>query len=130
MSGMTDQLIAAEILERAGVDHDRARDLLPDVLAALARQLAANRRRIHDEGRVHPGVSSLLERLDREDDVLQSVLTGNLRLNARVKVEAFGLERFLDLEVGAYGSDHPDRERLVPLAAPGLVTAPSHMYSG
>jgi phosphoglycolate phosphatase len=121
MSGKTDPLIALEILERAGVAGGPARDLLPDVLAALARHLTVGRDRILREGRVHPGVSALLERLDREDGVLQSVLTGNLRVNARTKVEAFGLERFLDLEVGAYGSDHPDRDRLVPVAVERVV---------
>src|SRR6266542_880346 len=91
MSGKTDPLIALEILERAGLPEREARRLLPDVLAAL-------------------------ERLHAEPDVVQTVLTGNLAVNARAKVEAFGLERFLDLDVGAYGSDEAHRDRLVPVA--------------
>jgi phosphoglycolate phosphatase-like HAD superfamily hydrolase len=43
-------------------------------------------------------------------------VSGNLKANARVKVAAFGLDRWLDLEVGAYGSDDEDRTRLVPIA--------------
>jgi phosphoglycolate phosphatase-like HAD superfamily hydrolase len=44
------------------------------------------------------------------------VLTGNLEGNARTKLSAFGLERYLDLDVGAFGSDHHDRGRLVPFS--------------
>jgi phosphoglycolate phosphatase len=48
--------------------------------------------------------------------VLQSVLTGNIAPNAVVKLAAFGLPKWLDLEIGAYGSDHADRTELVPVA--------------
>jgi phosphoglycolate phosphatase len=37
--------------------------------------------------------------------VIQSLLTGNIQPNAVVKTSAFGLDRWLDYEVGAYGSD-------------------------
>ncbi len=116
MSGKTDPLIALEILERAGLPEREARRLLPDVLAALARHLTAGMRRIRAQGHIHPGVTAVLERLHAEPDVVQTVLTGNLAVNARAKVEAFGLERFLDLDVGAYGSDEAHRDRLVPVA--------------
>jgi phosphoglycolate phosphatase-like HAD superfamily hydrolase len=33
-----------------------------------------------------------------------------------LKLEAFGLEGFLDLEAGAYGSDHHLRNELIPIA--------------
>jgi phosphoglycolate phosphatase-like HAD superfamily hydrolase len=36
--------------------------------------------------------------------------------NALVKVAASGLEQWLDLSVGAYGSDEHDRNLLVPIA--------------
>jgi phosphoglycolate phosphatase-like HAD superfamily hydrolase len=116
MSGKTDPLIALEILERAGVHGDDARDALPVVLEGLTRNLAGGRHRIPAEGRLHAGVAEVLERLHAEPDVVQTVVSGNLAVNARIKVAAFGLERFLDLDVGAYGSDDPDRDRLVPIA--------------
>ncbi len=58
----------------------------------------------------------MLERLGREQGVLQSLLTGNIEPNAAVKLGAFGLDRHLDFEVGAYGSDHPVRGELVAIA--------------
>ena len=34
---------------------------------------------------------------------MQSLLTGNIVSNARVKLGTFGLDRFVDFEIGAYG---------------------------
>jgi phosphoglycolate phosphatase len=116
MSGKTDPMIALEILAKAGLGEEDARRLLAGVLEGLARNLTEGMHRIGTEGRVHPGVAEVLHRLDAEPDVVQTVVSGNLAVNARTKVSAFGLERFLDLEVGAYGSDDPDRDRLVPIA--------------
>lgn len=67
-------------------------------------------------GRVLPGVWEALEALANEPNVAQSVLTGNTADVARIKVEAFGLDRHLDLSLGAYGDDHRDRPELVAIA--------------
>jgi phosphoglycolate phosphatase-like HAD superfamily hydrolase len=116
MSGKTDPLIALEILERVGVHGRDARAALSGVLEGLTTNLSDGSERIPREGRLHAGVAEVLAKLHAEPDVVQTVVSGNLGVNARIKVGAFGLERFLDLEVGAYGSDDPDRDRLVPIA--------------
>ena len=46
----------------------------------------------------------------------QSVLTGNVRSVAEVKLAALGLREWLDLCIGAYGDDHEDRTELVHVA--------------
>ena len=48
--------------------------------------------------------------------VVQSVLTGNVRQIAEVKLGAAGLTGHLDLSIGAYGELHEDRAELVHLA--------------
>jgi phosphoglycolate phosphatase-like HAD superfamily hydrolase len=48
--------------------------------------------------------------------VYQSVLTGNVRTLAQVKLDAVGLGHQLDLCIGAYGDDHEIRAELVHLA--------------
>lgn len=48
--------------------------------------------------------------------VVQSLLTGNLRPLAEVKLGPFDLIRHLDLDAGAYGDAHEERAELVPLA--------------
>ncbi len=116
MGGKTDPLIVRELLTLAGlapVDVDRA---VPVALEWAREALAAQTERLRVEGVVHPGVRELLDALSGVDGVRQSLLTGNIFPNALVKVRTFGLERHLDPEIGAYGTDHPDRDGLVPIA--------------
>ena len=55
-------------------------------------------------------------------------MTGNIRPGAAVKLGAFGLDRWLDLEIGAYGSDHADRNQLVPLAVERAAARHGHGF--
>jgi phosphoglycolate phosphatase-like HAD superfamily hydrolase len=116
MAGKTDPQIAREILTFAAVAEEQHGTHLPVVLRALEDGLAAVAERIGAEGRALPGVAHLLERLAGVDGVVSTVLTGNIEANALVKLAAFGLDRWLDLGVGAYGSDSADRTDLVPIA--------------
>ncbi len=116
MSGKTDPQIATEVLVLAGVASADVGHHLPPVLARLEAEVAAVEARIRAEGRVLPGVEAVLRRLAGDPGVVQTVLTGNLEANATLKLAAFGLERWLDMRVGAFGSDHADRRALVPIA--------------
>jgi phosphoglycolate phosphatase-like HAD superfamily hydrolase len=109
-AGRTDHQIALTML-----GGERAQ--LPKVLEELAGALDARKEAMRAEGYAYPGVAEVLAALDERDDVVQSLLTGNIEVNAAVKVSAFGLERWLDFEVGAYGSDpHERRSDLVAVA--------------
>ena len=116
MHGKTDPQIAREILTFADLEDHLVEEHLPAVLDHLERELAGAVERIRREGWVMPGAAEVVRRLHDEAHVLQSVLTGNLAANAVVKLGAVGLDEWLDLEVGAYGSDHHDRRELVPVA--------------
>jgi phosphoglycolate phosphatase len=116
MGGKTDPQIVLEILVAAGVDEGRVPELVPEALASAQELLVQWRSRMAQEGCVHPGVPQLLERLDATDGVRQSLLTGNVEANAFVKVDTFGLAGLFDFAVGAYGSDHADRDRLISVA--------------
>jgi phosphoglycolate phosphatase-like HAD superfamily hydrolase len=65
---------------------------------------------------VLPGVERALAALALQPGVAQSLLTGNLEANAVLKLATFGLDRYVDLAIGAYGSDHRDRTQLVEVA--------------
>jgi phosphoglycolate phosphatase len=65
---------------------------------------------------VKAGAREALEALGSSDDVIQSLLTGNIQANAALKLAAFGLERYPDFEVGAYGSHRGVRADLVGVA--------------
>ena len=66
------------------------------------------------DGTACPGVPELLAALAGDERLHPSVLTGNIAPNAAVKLAAFGLDKWLDLETGAYGSDSENRRDLVP----------------
>jgi phosphoglycolate phosphatase-like HAD superfamily hydrolase len=109
-AGRTDHQIALAMLEGE-------REHLPSVLAELEAALDTRREAIANEGRTYPGVAETLAALHERADVINSLLTGNIEANAALKVSAFGLEHWLDFEVGAYGSDpHEERYELVAIA--------------
>jgi phosphoglycolate phosphatase-like HAD superfamily hydrolase len=128
MSGKTDQRILREILRAAGIEGERLEGLVPQAMATAIELLAEAHAEIATEGVVHPGVGTLIDRLAKEPDVRQSLVTGNLSPNARVKTEAMQLHAHLDFEVGAYGDDHHDRNELVPIALERAKTLRGESY--
>jgi phosphoglycolate phosphatase len=109
-AGRTDHQIALSMLNGSS-EH------LPALLEQLAARLEPRKELIAAEGRVYPGVRETLAALHEADGVVNSLLTGNVEANAAVKVGAFGLDRWLDFEAGAYGSDpHERRSDLVAIA--------------
>ncbi len=63
--------------------------------------------------KIKPGIKEALNMFNQMGLPL-GLLTGNLEKGARIKLSPFGLyEYFLD---GAFGSDHEDRDRLLPIA--------------
>ena len=110
LAGRTDHQIALAML---GEEHER----LPRMLEELARKLRGREETIRSEGRPYPGARDALVALAGRDEVVQSVLTGNLEANAALKLSAFGLDAYVDFEVGGYGSDpHRERADLVDVA--------------
>jgi phosphoglycolate phosphatase len=116
MGGKTDPQIALEIMRTMSLDGREAANRLPLVLEALHRQTAGAAGEFRSTGGTHPGVEAVLARLAVTPGVVQTVLTGNVEPNMRVKLGVFGLDRWLDLDVAATGSDSADRRELVPIA--------------
>ena len=113
-AGRTDLEIALDLLATAGIDHTE--QLLGEFEEALAAAMAERAEAVRERGRPFPGVPEALTRLRHEPGVLQSLLTGNIEPNAEVKLAAFGLHELVDMEIGAYGSDHQRRGDLVAIA--------------
>lgn len=116
MSGKTDPQIALEILAGMGLDASEGEAHLPQVVERIEFELAAAAALIRSRGQVLEGVGDILSVLDADNTVGQSVLTGNTATNAATKLVALGIDHWLDLEIGAYGSDDRDRCALVPIA--------------
>ena len=113
--GKTDPQIVRELMVRAGLDDDTITQRLPQALDRYLLLLREELSRIDDTNHLFPGVHSLLDALERRDDVLLGLLTGNIQPGAHAKLRAVGLDpdRF---KVGAFGSDHASRPELPAVA--------------
>jgi phosphoglycolate phosphatase len=113
-AGLTEPAIFRQNAERQSVAWSTA--LFDRYAALLARQYQERAAELAQRGRALPGAAGAIAALAQTGVVVQSVVTGNLRLVTQVKLKAFGLDPGLDLDVGAFGSDDPVRARLVVIA--------------
>ena len=112
--GRTDPVIMRDLFASNGVEFTELHDR--ELFGALIEAGAANREELRRRGHALPGAEEVLRCLAEDATVVQSVLTGNIVQNARGKLEPFGLDKYLDFEVGGFGSDHRDRPQLVGVA--------------
>ena len=141
MAGRTDRAIAIETLALAGVPDPWTQvDAFQRVLAQVAPSVADV---VRAHGRVLPGAAEAIRALaataataggtagsGSRGPLVQSVLTGNMRVMAEMKLGALGLDGDLDLWVGAYGDTHEIRADLVPLARASAAAAYGADFSG
>ncbi|MEU2031248.1 HAD family hydrolase [Nocardia amamiensis] len=112
--GRTDPEIMREMLERNGfadVEHISTR-----VPAALEDALVHHTALLRERGCALLGAEQALKAVGAIAGLAQSVLTGNIQTNARLKLSTFNLDRYLDWSVGGFGSDHVVRSELVRIA--------------
>ncbi len=112
--GKTDPTIISDIGREAGIPpgavEARYAELQEAYLQALRKELCVpNPRRL-----ALPGVRALLDLLTARPDVFLGLVTGNVEEGARVKLDAFDLNRhFVD---GGFASDHPERNEIARIA--------------
>jgi phosphoglycolate phosphatase len=114
LGGRTEPVIFSEALKVNGVEPREG--LYDQFAAAQARGYVARLDELRARGRALPGAAEALHALAERNDVLQSVLTGNTRPASETKLQAFGLDRYLDFDIGAYGTDDDTRANLVNVA--------------
>ncbi|WP_119728730.1 HAD family hydrolase [Thermomonospora amylolytica] len=113
-AGRTESEIIFETL--AFNDIEVTDDHLPRFMDALAKAFAARRGRLRAEGRLLPGAREALAALARRQGTVQSVLTGSIQPNAVVKLAEFGLDSYVDTEVGGYEDGVYSKAALLELA--------------
>lgn len=112
--GRPDSEIIFETLAVNGVVAED--DHLPRFLDALAAAFADRRKRIAKEGRAMAGAKDALRSVARLDGVTQTVLTGTIKSNAMLKLRAFGLDKYVDFELGGYGEEPYSKASLLQVA--------------
>jgi len=85
-------------------------------MGLLAAALLARRDDLVSQGQLMPGAAEALAAVAKLDQVVQTVLTGNGKPTAMLKLRAFGLDGFLDFDIGGYGSEAYPRGTLLRVA--------------
>jgi len=119
MAGRSESEIFFDALALSGVDvrtDDAAERLLEPFSAELAAVLAARRDEMISQGRLMPGAAEALAAVAKLDGTVQSVLTGNSKPNAMLKLRAFGLDGYLDCDIGGYCSEAYPKGTLLRVA--------------
>ncbi len=109
MAGKTDSQIIKECLQKHGLSPNG------DFEAIIEAYLYHLRKEINnDRKHVKPGIYDILNNLGQMKNIATGLLTGNIEKGARIKLEPFRLNEFFPS--GAFGSDHEDRNQLLPIA--------------
>jgi phosphoglycolate phosphatase len=80
-------------------------ELLGRFVAQLATAFRARRNLLTTQGRLMPGALEAITGVWRLPGLVQTVVTGSIRPNAIEVLRAFGLDRYLDTEIGGFGSE-------------------------
>jgi phosphoglycolate phosphatase len=126
LAGRTEPVIFREALKINGIEPSE--ELYDEFAAEQAHGYAARPDELRARGRALPGAAEALRELSMRDDVIQSVLTGNTRPSAEIKLRAFDLDRYLDLDIGAYGTDDDTRANLVAIARRRAEKSHGHTF--
>ena len=110
IAGRTDTGIARQLLRKYGRAETDAEitALLGNYLRHLPTLLP------QAQGRLLPGVQTLLPMLSQRTDVVLALLTGNLERGAEHKLSHYGVWKYF--QFGAFADDHHERDRLGPFA--------------
>ena len=118
-AGRSESEVFFDALALNGVDmrtDGGAERLLDPFSAELAAVLAAHRDDLVSQGRLLSGAAEAMAAVAKLDGVAQTVLTGNSKPNAMLKLRAFGLDGYVDFDIGGYGSEAYPRGTLLGVA--------------
>ncbi len=109
LSQLRDLLVG--VVDPLGQHADLIVDRLPD-------RLEAHRGELVRTGTVMPGAAEALASIQKAPDLIPTVVTGNLRASAEIKLAALSLIQYVDIPLGGHASDSAHRPDLVGIAQP------------
>lgn len=113
IDGITEAVIFRETATMHGITTDRSD--FERFAQALTDQHMQHAAKLRERGSALPGAAAALDALAAAN-VRQTVVTGNVRTVAEIKLDIFGLDTHIDWDAGAYGEDADLRPALVGLA--------------
>lgn len=115
-TGLTVPLATRELFTDNGVPEAQIDGLVQRALAEIPTRFASYQGRVRTEGVLLPGAVEALRTVKALAGTITTVVTGNLQPSAALKLKLFGLDGYVDLEVGGFSSDDPHRPTLVSVA--------------
>jgi phosphoglycolate phosphatase-like HAD superfamily hydrolase len=113
IDGITEAVIFRETAKLHGLTTDRADfERFADALTDEHLKHAAE---LRERGHALPGAAAAIDALAALD-VRQTVVSGNIRPVAEIKLQVFGLDRHIAWDLGAYGEESDIRADLVRLS--------------
>jgi len=113
--GKTDKQIVREVMKSAGqadeVIDERMDSVMEHYVGGLDERIGSGDYKV----RTLPGIPELLDALERRNDIVLGLLTGNIREGARRKLAAAGVD-FGRFRINAFGSDDEHRPNLPAIA--------------
>ncbi|MGW0647688.1 HAD family hydrolase [Streptomyces umbrinus] len=113
IDGITEQVIFRETARLHGLTTGRSD--FERFARALTEEHLKHISDLRERGHALPGAAAVLDALDA-DGVRQTVVTGNVRAVAEIKLQVFGLDSRILWHLGAYGEDNDLRAELVRLS--------------
>jgi phosphoglycolate phosphatase len=113
--GKTDKQIVREAMKNEGHGDElidaRMDSVMEQYVGGLDERIGSGKYTV----KVLPGIPELLDALEKRDDVILGLLTGNIREGARRKLAAAGID-FARFRINAFGSDSEHRPALPAIA--------------
>ncbi|MFG1875979.1 HAD family hydrolase [Sphaerisporangium sp. NPDC049003] len=121
IDGITEAVIFRETARLHGLttnrhDFERFAD-------ALAEAHIEREDELRQRGQALPGAGDALNALAAVPGVVQTVLTGNVRRVAEIRLKTFDLDRHIRWDIGAFGEDNDQRAGLVRIALTRATSA-------
>ncbi|MQA24011.1 MAG: HAD hydrolase-like protein [Micromonosporaceae bacterium] len=114
IDGITEAVIFRETAKLHGIDAGRAD--FERFARALAEEHVKRAAELRERGQALPGAAAALDAIATMPDVTQTVVSGNVRAVAEIKLKVFDLARHIRWDLGAYGEENDVRAELVRLA--------------
>lgn len=115
-TGVTTPVVVRLLFAKNGIAADRVEGLTRAALGLIPQYLSKHCDRLVATGKVMPGAAAALQAVREDPRFVSTAVTGNLRSVAHIKLAAFGLAAYLDLDSGGFSSDDERRPRLVGVA--------------
>jgi phosphoglycolate phosphatase len=128
-SGKTDAQVVFELFEGICISEEEIYDWMPKLLEEYLKRLG---KIINgpESTELKPGVHELLDQLQKREDVLLSLLTGNCEGAARLKLSTHGLEKYFNFKMGAFGDRAKHRDELPAIAVEKAKHHHGHHFLG